>query len=856
MKLKEVQCDQFAGLNRNDPASTIKFGDGLNLIVGDNEQGKSTMVDLIYYLLFKDVKLDTRSDKEFIARYFPQKTTGRAGDVIDGALVFEDEEGECCIRKEWEKKGGICRLTLPDGTLIRDPDALKQYLRDTLPYQEGIYGEIVFASQKRQLNCVKSIMEGLNRDKATKDKLQQTRETLLSVLNRAALETGGVALDELEKQIEQRLTQYNAHWDDRMELPEGGVKRGIHNKWKKEVGLILQAYYEMEEVRGKLQKAEADEETCEKITDRIRSLEKEKELRTAEKEEFSGVRTALKTRRILLEKLTDQTERIREMEKVLQEWPKLSRQIAQAQALKEQRNQVTLLRQYEQADRIRINREAAADRLQQMMPVTQEDIDTYRKAQRRKAGLEGKMSGLSLVARIRMEKDMPVHVSQLASGEELVADGNEFQINAAVEIEIPDVMKMQLLPQDVDVDVLREEIKACDVVMNHIMDQYKTDSCDKLEEMKASYQQCQFEMERLDAQWNQILDGADWESLKTAGEEVRYKYSLEAAGETRQHEQSLETAGEETAHEYSPETAAYTVSPETEEQLPNSSLDPDEIDDRIRALCGAGVSLEEYLGGRKAKQSACEDKYHSIEELKKQKETLEQELGQIQKEADEANQIPDKYKRIPDPDRYLTELNEEVKELEEDIRQSNAQKNELSRSMDEVAAEEYAELLEEKVQNYEKTRKAYRHWKHISEVFQELKEQSSDNPVQDIEDHFRKYLAEISQDALDASMDERMEVDLASGTRRLTYDTLSDGTKDTIALAFRLAMLEHLFPEGNGLAVFDDPFTDMDPGRVRQACRLVQKFAERNQVIFTTCDNKYEEIFGNGPVNVVHIGAD
>lgn len=856
MKLKEVQCDQFAGLNRNDPASTIKFGDGLNLIVGDNEQGKSTMVDLIYYLLFKDVKLDTRSDKEFIARYFPQKTTGRAGDVIDGALVFEDEEGECCIRKEWEKKGGICRLTLPDGTLIRDPDALKQYLRDTLPYQEGIYGEIVFASKKRQLNCVKSIMEGLNRDKATKDKLQQTRETLFSVLNRAALETGGVALDELEKQIEQRLTQYNAHWDDRMELPEGGVKRGIHNKWKKEVGLILQAYYEMEEVRGKLRKAEADEETCEEITDRICSLEKVKELRTAEKEEFSGVRTALKTRHILLEKLTDQTERIREMENVLQEWPKLSGQIAQAQALKEQRNQVTLLRQYEQADRIRINREATAGRLQQMMPVTQEDIDTYRKAQRRKAGLEGKMSGLSLVARIQMEKDMPVHVSQLESGKKLVADGNEFQINAAVEIEIPEVMKMQLLPQDVDVDALREEIKACDVVMNHIMDQYKTDSCDKLEEMKTLYQQCQFELERLDAQWDQILDGADWETLKKAGEAARQKYSLETTGEMRQSEHSLETAGEETAHEYSPETAAHTDSPETEEQLLHSPLDPDEIDDSIRALCGAGVSPEEYLGGRKAKQSACEDKYHSIEELKKQKETLEQELGQTQKEADEANQIPDKYKRIPDPDRYLTELNEEVKELEEDIRRSNARKNELSRSMDEVAAEEYAELLEEKVQTYEKTRKAYRHWKHISEVFQELKEQSSDNPVQDIEDHFRKYLAEISQDALDASMDERMEVDLASGTRRLTYDTLSDGTKDTIALAFRLAMLEHLFPEGNGLAVFDDPFTDMDPGRVRQACRLVQKFAERNQVIFTTCDNKYEEIFGNGPVNVVHIGAD
>lgn len=834
MKLKEVRCDQFAGLNRNDPASTIKFDGGLNLIVGDNEQGKSTMVDLIYYLLFKDVKLDTRSDKEFIARYFPQKTTGRAGDVIDGALVFEDDEGECCIRKEWEKKGGICRLTLPDGTLIRDPDALKQYLRDTLPYQEGIYGEIVFASQKRQLNCVKSIMEGLNRDKATKDKLQQTKETLLSVLNRAALETGGVALDELEKQLEQRLIQYNAHWDDRMELPEGGVKRGIHNKWKREVGLILQAYYEMEEVREKLQKTEADEEACEEITGRIRSLEKEKELRTAEKEEFSGFRTALKTRRILLEKLTDQTERIHEMEEVLLEWPKLSEQIAQAQTLREQRKQAVLLRQYEQADRIRIDWEAATGRLQQMMPVTQDDIDAYRKAQRRKSGLEGKMSGLSLVARIQMLADAPVHVSQLASGKELAADNHEYQINDAVEIEIPDVMKMQLLPQDVDVDALREEIKECDMVMKRIMDQYKVDSCDKLEEMKTAYQQCQFELERLDAQWDRILDGADWESLKEAGEAARQKYSLE-------------TAGEETAHEYSPET---------EEQLPHSPLDLDEIDNKIRVLCGAGVSLEEYLGGRKAKQSDYEAKYHSIEELKKQKETLKQERGQTQKEADEANQIPEKYQQIQDPDRYLAKLNEEVKELEEDIRQSNARKNELSRSMDEVAAEEYAELLEEKAQTYEKTRKTYQHWKHISEVFQELKEQSGDNPVQDIEEHFRRYLGEISQDALNASMDEKMEIDLANGTRRLTYDTLSDGTKDTIALAFRLAMLEHLFPEGNGLAVFDDPFTDMDPGRVRQACRLVQKFAERNQVIFTTCDNKYEEIFQNGPVNVVHIGAD
>ena len=89
------------------------------------------------------------------------------------------------------------------------------------------------------------------------------------------------------------------------------------------------------------------------------------------------------------------------------------------------------------------------------------------------------------------------------------------------------------------------------------------------------------------------------------------------------------------------------------------------------------------------------------------------------------------------------------------------------------------------------------------------------------------------------SIDDQMLVQLASGSNALTYNTLSDGTKDTISLAFRLAMLEHLYPEGDGLAVFDDPFTDMDVKRVEQSCKLIQKFAENNQVIFTTCDDKY-----------------
>jgi uncharacterized protein YhaN len=100
-------------------------------------------------------------------------------------------------------------------------------------------------------------------------------------------------------------------------------------------------------------------------------------------------------------------------------------------------------------------------------------------------------------------------------------------------------------------------------------------------------------------------------------------------------------------------------------------------------------------------------------------------------------------------------------------------------------------------------------------------------------------------------MDGQLSVRLASGTHALSYGILSDGTKDTVSLAFRLSMLEHLYPDGDGLAIFDDPFTDMDPKRVEQSCRLIQKFAERNQVIFITCDDKYKRLLSGNVIQLL-----
>lgn len=118
----------------------------------------------------------------------------------------------------------------------------------------------------------------------------------------------------------------------------------------------------------------------------------------------------------------------------------------------------------------------------------------------------------------------------------------------------------------------------------------------------------------------------------------------------------------------------------------------------------------------------------------------------------------------------------------------------------------------------------------------------------DLEESFAGYLKRISDGSVLSEFPEadKLNMDIYSKNRLLDYGKLSEGTKETIALAFRLAVLDHLFPEGGGVIVFDDPFTDMDAERTEQSCRLIRECAARHQVIFLTCREEYlERIGGN-----------
>ena len=785
MKIKRVESDQFAGVHDID----VEFADGLNLVIGENESGKSTLADLIFRILFKDTKIDGRSDAEFIDRYFPKKVRGPQGDVIDGTLLFETEHGSYKLTREWEKRNGSSRLTTPEKIVIKNTGEIARILSEELGYREGVFDEIVFASQKRKQSAIESIMKALPRKKG---ELSDTRENLTSTLTRAALETGGVSLKKIEQRLQEILASYENRWDFEADTPEGGRKRDINNKWSKGVGTIVTAYYEMEEIR----QAQIDTENAEKEVERcqkqLKEYQRTKKNLEEQLREFWQNKERLERKVSLDKEIANDKRDIGVMKTVLKVWPREKANLENAKELQKQQELIQIKRRY-------LSVKEAWDKYKKIegviigcREITRKDVQAIEDKIKQKSQEERKISGLNLTARIKQLGDLPIEVKNIATGEPVLSKDGEYNITGAVEITIPDVMEMQLVPKGVDVDRIREKISALSEDIRKGFEQYGVSNIDELWKKQKEYENVNSEYKIAGDTLRFILNGESWETIK---------------------------------EEY--------------EKIDVDLLTEEELEKRKIELCGT-KSIDNHMGGVEKTLEDYKNTYGTEEKLSVLISKKEEKISDNEEELKELGDIPEKYRQIKDPKKFEDDINKQKTAVDKDIDFWNEKSKDAIRGLGERTAEDYTEELIEKETAFSAKKTEYAHWKNIANVFFRMKEQLEGNPMEDIEDKFREYLSAISDGNIELqSIDEKMSANLSSGNNKLAYDILSNGTKDTISLAFRLAMLEHLYPEGGGIAVFDDAFTEMDPKRVGQSCRLIEKFAEKNQVIFITCDDKY-----------------
>lgn len=67
--------------------------------------------------------------------------------------------------------------------------------------------------------------------------------------------------------------------------------------------------------------------------------------------------------------------------------------------------------------------------------------------------------------------------------------------------------------------------------------------------------------------------------------------------------------------------------------------------------------------------------------------------------------------------------------------------------------------------------------------------------------------------------------------------TLSSGYRDLIGICLRVALVDAMYKEERPILIMDDPFTNLDDAKMKEAKRFLEYVAEKYQVIYFTCSN-------------------
>ena len=125
MKLRKLSVNQLRRFTL--PTQLGELSDGLNLVVGPNELGKSTLLDALRAVLFE--RYSSRA-QPIVAL---QNDRSGAAPVVE--LVFEVSGAEYTLTKRFVRSA-FARLQCPDGTLL-EADAAENELRNLLGFAEA-----------------------------------------------------------------------------------------------------------------------------------------------------------------------------------------------------------------------------------------------------------------------------------------------------------------------------------------------------------------------------------------------------------------------------------------------------------------------------------------------------------------------------------------------------------------------------------------------------------------------------------------------------------------------------------------------------------------------------------------------
>ena len=806
MYIKSYSCKRFAGIQDRN----ITFEKGLNVILGPNESGKSTIIDGIHSTLFKNIKLkkNNNPDINFTNRYMPKPD----GDSIDGSLIISINGKDYDLHKEWGNDPKIELLT-PDSSLIKNENSINEELRELLLFGEGTYTNIVFAKQRD----LKVAIANLVGDKEVKNEIN-------SLLRNTIMELDGVSLDKLEQQIESELLELLKRWDLEKNYPENN--RGINNPYKTGIGKVLECFYRKEELKLQMNEANRSETKFEEICNLIKDNDNKVLKLKLRKEELEKIEEDVNSRFLIESELKLIEKELEELTTVNKDWPRSSllleqykEQLKNIEAKKEEFNkELKNSELFKEKNELQIKlkdintiNSKISDiekSILQIPSITKEDIHNISNIEKEILTVETTMSAGIMIGKLTaFDLNGDIYITKDLDEKRLLEKDSEFRANGFINIQYEDKFQLEIKTGELDFEELKQKYDELQKNHKELLANLNIKSLEEGKLNKEKIDNLISDEKDLTKEKNIHLGEISLEQLIHKIDQMEDVVSSRERIEIENDMKILNT-----------EEMKLGIDEKTLENKINQWIEKYDNEDNL-----LDILLEERV------------------KLNEKKKILEN-LVPLPEEFSDGEHFKSSLKDIKDNYEKFTGKQMDLK----------TSYYEVQNSLLDISYEELKVLYEQTQLEFNRNLDRANSLLNIKKVFLETKEDLGSNPMDSLVKEFSRVLSIITNGNYKlGQIDEDFEISLESQIRgTMNMDILSAGTYDAVTLALRFSILKHIYGERNGYVCLDDCLVDLDPMRKQQSVNIIKDFAKDNQVIFTTCDPLTADLLGGNIIQL------
>ncbi len=814
MKLKNVHLHPWAGqANRS-----LSFTPGLNVVLGVNDIGKSSLFAAIERALFLPAKLTKPIFAKELQPFVPI-----GGDTAKVSLEMLDSAGEAGItlEKTWGSRSEAV-LKFPGGREVREEEAIREALEKLIGVRAGTYRSIHLA---RQAHLARSLEE-LKTDRSP-------IEDLGSMLQKALFETDGISVESLRSKIDQAVAEHFSQWDIVARAPKNN--RGLHDPWKRDVGTVLAAFYKKAQVEKDFEETRKAEAELDRLQQELERLKAQASQDSSLVQERKALIPAIQEKKALRAQLqTAQAEGLRIQGDVTR-WSAWQAEIAP----KEQQ-----LASLEERCKALESEQAGSENELKNRSLR----ETYPKAR------DLKQRDEELLARGRSLKTQALACEEIKKAHASLKELKASLKSGRLSVNFQALQSLRLTSQrDIDPES-RQELSSGSTVRLEAGGRIRLESDQfqlTVESGDGNFSEVARQAAHLEDQIRSLLLAQQLANLEMAEEVLRRQD--ETRTELKAVRESLKTLlGSETFESLE---ARYLALGESQSYRPSAQIRTElgQARDQLGTMRAQLESAHRGISGLQA-QYACTEAGALFQLAVKNQLSVQQ----IQEKIEALPRLPEA--ATQDEAGFLAEF--QAAESRLDAQRSRhltleSQRAALLASAPEFSVQELEPQVTEARDEFERQLAHGRALLLVQATLNKILQAEAPDTFgplrQEFEASFSRLTAgKYASPDLGSGPQEGVPQSFERTDRvRIPFHSLSTGMRDSAALGLRLSMAQVLGRDKKGLLLLDDPLVNLDPAHAERAAREIQGFSAQGwQVVIFTCHPGHAEILGGSRIEL------